>query len=321
MLRLKFPLFLLFLTTFFLLSTNFAIADTGYLDPNGVGTTYAPITANTCASSLLSDCVDDAVRSPTTPSTTNDWLSLGAQTYSYFNMTNITNAYNTTQITVYVYHQEGGNSIATDISLYDTNETTTYGTAVRLPYRATAQWDTATFTGLNLTQTQLDNLKIYTYCYKVNKPYNCNLYAFYAAVTYTPPPPVSISLTTNGNINFGNMGLGSNNNTTPTGVNDPEIISVDTGPVRLDIKSSSFDNGLGHQLQLGSNPGAETVQWQFSPNGSAWTNFSLSDTLYTLSSNLATGTTQPVFFKLFTPTTTNSFTTHSSNITIVASAP
>lgn len=305
----------------FFLSPNFVFADTGYIDPNGVGTTLAPITATTCSGSLLSDCIDDAVRSPTTPSATSDWLGFGAQTYAYFNMSTLTKVQSVSQITVYAFHKEGGNTVSTEISLYDTNETTKYGTTVRLPYRATAQWDTANFTGLNLTQTQLDNLKAYVYCFKQSKPYTCNLYALYALVTYTPTPPVSISLTTNGQINFGIMGLSSSNDTTTSGINDVEIVRIDTGPARLDIRSSLFDNGQGHQLQFGATPGSETVQWQFSSNSTTWNTFNLANTLYTLSPNLATGNTQPVYFKLFTPTATTSLTSHSSTVTIVASDP
>jgi len=133
-------------------------------------------------------------------------------------------------------------------------------------------------------------------------------------------PPVSISLTTDGAIDFGILGLSETENTTPSGLNDIQTISVDTGPVNLDIRSTVFSDN-GNSWSLGTTNGADQVKWEFSPEATTWNTFFAPNTLYDLANNVAQANTQDVYFRLTMPTSTSSNNEHSSQITIVATAP
>ncbi len=140
----------------------------------------------------------------------------------------------------------------------------------------------------------------------------------YLVVSYTAG--VAISMTTDGAVSFGTLAASATEDTTATGINDTETVSVDTGPADLDIRSSTFSDG-GNTWTLGAASGADQVKWEFSKDGSAWTTFLLADTLYTLDTNVAQSATRNVFLKITMPSTTNSYNQHSTTVTIVASAP
>jgi len=133
-------------------------------------------------------------------------------------------------------------------------------------------------------------------------------------------PPVSISLTTDGAIDFGILGLSETEDTTLSGLNDVQTISVDTGPVNLDIKSTVFSDN-GNSWSLGTTNGADQVKWEFSPEATTWNTFLAPNTLYDLADNVAQANTQDVFFFFTMPTSTTSNNQYGSDITIVASSP
>lgn len=150
-------------------------------------------------------------------------------------------------------------------------------------------------------------------------PQSVNLDYIYLSVDYTAPT-ISISLSTDGSISLGTIASNTAEDTTASGVNDTETISVDTGPADLDARSTTFSDG-SNTWSLSTSTAADTVLWQFSPTGSTWTTFAVADTLYSLATNISQSSTQNVFFKLTTPTSTSSYSQHSTTITIVASAP
>ncbi len=143
-------------------------------------------------------------------------------------------------------------------------------------------------------------------------------------ITTTAAVAISISLvspTTSGSLAFTTLALGTTKNTTSSGINDTEIISVDSGPANLDIKSTHFIEGANTWF-LGLGAGTTQVQWQFSKNaGVGWTAFAAANTLYGFDTNVAQGNTRPVDFEITMPTSTNSYNQYSTTVTIQASAP
>jgi len=129
-------------------------------------------------------------------------------------------------------------------------------------------------------------------------------------------PPVSITLVTDGLVQFGTVDLGQ---TVVSG--DVETVRVDTGPARLNIKSTVFSDGSGNTWTLGTTNGGNQVKWEFSPDVSNWTVFAVAGTQYLLASNVAQGATQNVYFRITMPTATSSGNEFSAVVTILAVAP
>lgn len=148
---------------------------------------------------------------------------------------------------------------------------------------------------------------------------NINLDYVRLAIDYYNPG-VSISITTDGSVSFGTLATGVTRDTTASGVNDHEAVIIDSGPADLDIKSSSFTDG-GDTWGLGETNGVDQVKWEFSKDGSLWTTFAVADNLYSLDTNVAQGQTKNVYFKITMPASTDSYTQHSSTVTIIASTP
>jgi hypothetical protein len=119
---------------------------------------------------------------------------------------------------------------------------------------------------------------------------------------------------------FGNISANTTEDTTATGINDTEVVSVDTGPADLNIKSTTFGDG-SNTWSLSTSSGAGQVHWEFSPNGSTWNDFAVADNYYTLATSVAQGNTQDVDLRLTTPTTTSSYLQHSATVTVQAVAP
>jgi len=129
-------------------------------------------------------------------------------------------------------------------------------------------------------------------------------------------PPVSITLTTDGTVDFGILALGATADTS----GDVQTVSVDTGPVNLDIKSTVYSDN-GNSWSLGTANGADQIKWEFSPDAGSWDSFLAPNALYDLANNVAQGNTQDVFFRLTMPTSTSSNNEHGAQITIVATTP
>lgn len=131
---------------------------------------------------------------------------------------------------------------------------------------------------------------------------------------------VSISLTTDGSVDFGILPLDSTQDTTPSGINDVEIVKIDIGPANLDVRSTVFcDNG--NCWNVDSTNGPNKVKWEFSPDTTTWNTFLSPDTLYDLVVDVDEGATQNLYLKLTMPTETTSSAPYSSTVTIVATAP
>lgn len=130
---------------------------------------------------------------------------------------------------------------------------------------------------------------------------------------------VSISLSTDGSVNFGNLALAATQDNTATGVNDVEVVSVDTGPADLDIQSTVFTEGANTWV-LGTSNDANQVLWEFATS-TTWTIFANSDTPYIMSTNVAQSETRDIKLRITTPVTTDSYDPYSATITITASAP
>ena len=164
------------------------------IDPSGNGT-LAPGTQTTCGAGGEYDCLNDLVRSPGSVSTSGDYVTYVNGDASFFTMTNnITNVDTVTQVQVYVFHGEGGANMNTQVALYDANEVTVRGAVTNVPTRTTPQWDSVTFSGLSLTQAQLDNLDLRLSCIKgAGGGTNCVSYAAYADVTYSQVQNVTVS--------------------------------------------------------------------------------------------------------------------------------
>jgi len=141
----------------------------------------------------------------------------------------------------------------------------------------------------------------------------------YAALTYTPPA-VSISLTTDGVTPFGILPLGTTIDTTPTGTNDVQTVSVDVGPAKLDIKTTLFSDGTNNWT-LGESNGGNQVIWEYSKEGTTWNKFLIANNLYLFENNVPQSATRNLYLKLTMPTSTASSNQYSSTVTIVATAP
>lgn len=159
-------------------------AATGAIDPNGDGTIGSNWVATPSGSRYTT--IDDAVRQPTTP-TTSDYISIGSNRAdtAFFQMSTLGSVGVVSSITLWVYHNDGANGTIF-ASLYDNAETTTYGTEQTLTSRTTDTWDSVTFSGLTLTQSNLDDLRIK---FRVTKGAGAastvKIYATYGDVTYT----------------------------------------------------------------------------------------------------------------------------------------
>jgi len=132
--------------------------------------------------------------------------------------------------------------------------------------------------------------------------------------------PVSISISTDGSVSFGNIASNTTEDTTATGINDTEVVSVDSGPADLNIKSTTFSDG-SNTWSLSSSSGSDQVHWEFSPNGSTWNDFLVADNYYSLATGIAQGNTQNVDLRITTPTSTSSYLQHSVTVTVQAVSP
>lgn len=165
--------------------------------------------------------------------------------------------------------------------------------------------------GYQPTATGIYKLRVYSFSGSGNYFFDLSAGTF---------PPVSITLTTDGALDFGILGLSATKDTTPSGLNDVQTISVDTGPASLDIKSTVFSNN-GNSWTLGTTNGADQAKWEFSPTGASWSTFAAANTLHPLASAVSQGSTQNIFFRLTMPTSTSSNNVYSSQIIIVATTP
>ena len=165
---------------------QFVHADTGTIDPNGNGTTLQG-TQTTCGAGGNYNCVNDAVRSPTAPSTSGDYITLASNKEDIYTMSTVPNVSTVTSIEVFLYHKESNAAMQPAIHLWNEAESSFLASPQNTTNRTTAQWDSVTFSGLSLSQTDLDAMRIGVLCEKTaaGAAGSCNAYALYAVVTHT----------------------------------------------------------------------------------------------------------------------------------------
>ncbi|PWB38910.1 MAG: hypothetical protein C3F02_01470 [Parcubacteria group bacterium] len=145
-------------------------------------------------------------------------------------------------------------------------------------------------------------------------PYKEIVYIQYQGVA------ISISLTTDGSVNFGTLSENTTQDNTASGVNDVEVVSVDSGTAKLSIKSTVFTQG-GNTWTLGASNGTNQVKWEFASSTTNWLTFSSAGTDYTLESSVAAPNTRNIYLRLTTPSPSSWYTAFSASVTVTASAP
>ncbi|MEN9920314.1 MAG: hypothetical protein RL538_207 [Candidatus Parcubacteria bacterium] len=239
------------------------------IDPDGEGTIQGADT--TCATTANNTCLDDAVRSPTAPSTAGDYVQFNRNQGDYYTMGTIANVSSVSSITIYMYHVEGNTGHQFQVGLYDAAQTTQYGTTQNVTIRTTAQWDSVTISGLSLSQAQLDGLRVRTLCTRPGTGnFWCRDYAMYAAVTYTELINVTVGTTgTQQNLDAGTTGQhiggafsiqGTNGSRNVTSVTISETGTVN-GSTNLDNISLYYKTDTSAPYDCASEPYSGSTLW------------------------------------------------------------
>ncbi|MBU2542187.1 hypothetical protein KJ785_01340 [Patescibacteria group bacterium] len=153
------------------------------INPNGNGTLGCTPTPGGSANYAI---VADFIYYPTTGDT-SDYVSCGVGESDSYEMTTFSNVSSTTEIEVWSYYINGKVNDRFQVELWNSAETVQYGTTQQLANSISNVWNSVTFSGLNLTQAQLDDMRIKYYAYKTQSPETGSvLYSTYASVTYTP---------------------------------------------------------------------------------------------------------------------------------------
>lgn len=173
--------------------TNVAAAASDLIDPNGDGGVNNG-TAVGCGGAGNFDCIDDGAREPNPPAVTgSDYVESGRDVVERYALTSIAGVATATDVTVWIYHRETNTNFSFDVRLLDASETVQYGTVQNLGHSSVSTWSSVTFSGVNLSQTELDGLILETACVR-NGGGNaeCQNYATYAEVTYEPQVDVTL---------------------------------------------------------------------------------------------------------------------------------
>ncbi len=171
-----------------------SVAEAAYsnIDADGDGTVSAAQT--TCGGGGNFDCLNDGVATSSNPGTGSDFLAFSGGNQDFYTMTTLPAVDAVSRVSVPVYHLETSANMRLSVALWDATETTQYGTTIQFANAASSLWDTAVFSGLSLTQTQLDGLRVELSCARVGggKSNECNAYAMFAAATYTEVIDVTV---------------------------------------------------------------------------------------------------------------------------------
>lgn len=165
-----------------------AFALNAFIDPNGDGATG---NWNSTAGTYSTE-VDEATRQPTVPTTAdNNTAAANTGGSIFLRMNSIVGATTTTDVTVWVYHNDGSNG-EIFIQLFDDDEATTRSGETALTQTTTDAWHSVTFSSLSITQAQLDTLSVRVRAAKNGggSPATITNYALYADVTYSNVVPV-----------------------------------------------------------------------------------------------------------------------------------
>ncbi|HEX5448353.1 MAG TPA: hypothetical protein VFW90_04115 [Candidatus Saccharimonadales bacterium] len=132
-------------------------------------------------------------------------------------------------------------------------------------------------------------------------------------ITYEPMV-ISISITTSGTITYGTLAGNTSKDTTASGLNQAQTVQND-GNVPEDFSIEGQNTTC--PWTLSSTNGPNQYIHSFSTNsGGSWQ--ALSTAYQTAASNVSTGSSQNLDFRLTTPTSTTCYTSQSVNITIQA---
>ena len=184
-----------------------AVASSGSIDPNGDALTNTG-TRVTCGGTLYFDCMNDAVRDPTSPTTGSDYVEYAGGNQTNSEMSTLTGVATATAIAVKTFHRETGTNMTLSASLVNAAGVVIAGPTA-YTNRGTNQWDTITFSGLTLTQTDIDGLRVRLSCARSggSSANRCRSLAMYADVTYDPVI----------NVTIGSVGSQQNVNASTTG--------------------------------------------------------------------------------------------------------
>lgn len=163
------------------------------IDPNGDGTT---LNCTASPAGTHYSTVDEATRQPTVPDT-GDFVTCGNNLADTFAMSTISGAPTSTEITVWAYYGNGNPNMQWELSLWNSGESSQYGSSQSISNRTVAGWASSTFTGLSLTQTELDGVRLRFRNLQTvgGDAASSTLYAAYADVTYTNAAPTVTGVT------------------------------------------------------------------------------------------------------------------------------
>lgn len=164
-----------------------AAAATGTFDPNADGTIGAGW-GSTAFNTNYFDTVNEATRQPTMPNVLDYFSSANNNTNPIFlQMATLSGVGAVTSLQVWLYHNDGAGGML-NIQLYNAAETVAYGSEQAVTARTANTWDSVTFSGLSLSQAQLDGLRIRTRITKTGvTAATAYVAALYATATYTSP--------------------------------------------------------------------------------------------------------------------------------------
>ena len=161
------------------------------IEPNGDGTVgCTPTPTGTHFSTL-----DDHVSQPTAGDS-QDYITCQTTQSDSFSMTSISNVGTVSEIIVWAYYENKVNE-AFQVELWNVDETVQYGTTQELQSGQGVQWHQVTFSGLSLSQAQLDGIVLKVIDVVSSNSSNGSssvIYSLYAGVTYVldnQPPVVS----------------------------------------------------------------------------------------------------------------------------------
>lgn len=154
-----------------------------YVDPNGDGSVAWSVTPSGTHYSTL----DEATRQPSTP-TTSDYISQSASDFDvdFLQMSSISSVSSVSQIDIWIYYNGGSNGLIS-AALFAADESTQYGSTQDYAKSSSNTWGYVTFSGLSLTQGQLDGLRVRLSSVKSGGGPTATvyIYAMYGHVTYT----------------------------------------------------------------------------------------------------------------------------------------
>lgn len=171
-------------------------AESAALRPDGNGTTLAG-TAVGCDGSLRWECLNDDVTAPAAPTdTSSDYLDMTNNQINFSTLQSVTDVETATSATIYVYHRNTASNAYLRVGLFAANETTQYG-STDFGSQTSSGWSSTTYTGLNLNQAAVDDLRLRLECDKIGggSTNNCYIYAAYVVVNFSPVIEVTVGST------------------------------------------------------------------------------------------------------------------------------